>query len=261
MPLDHKGHPLAEAAATPETPVTPTLDAVFWDLDGTLIDSEPHWNAAHRALLEADGGTWTEELAHALVGQSLDHGARLLQQAGVRLSEQEIIDRSLQAVIEAIRGDLPWRPGARELLTALSDAGVPCALVTMSHTPLAQVVMESVPAGSLEFMVTGDQVTHGKPHPEPYLTALNTMQSRHEGVDRRRCAVIEDSLPGVTSATAAGIPTIAVPLITELPVDQRRQLWPSLQSRSVTDLAEAVHQLAPYVGAHAVSAAADWQGA
>ncbi|MFB2571484.1 HAD family hydrolase [Micrococcus sp. IITD107] len=250
MPLDRSGHPPFEGDHRPPSPspagVETTqhrpsrLDAVFWDMDGTLVDTEPLWNASHRRMLEDQGGTWTEGLAQSLTGQSLDHGARLLQQAGLDLDVETIVDTALREVMAGVQENLPWRPGARELLAALHQAGVPCALVTMSHTPLAQVILDRAPDGSFEFMVTGDQVTRGKPHPEPYLTALSRMQDRHPGVDRSRCLVIEDSLPGVTSATAAGLPTVAVPLVTELPEDPRRRQWDTLAGRSVGDLAEVV---------------------
>lgn len=220
-------------------------------MDGTLVDTEPLWNDSHRRMVEQFGGTWSTELAEALVGQSLDHGARILQRAGVDLDEQTIVDTALREVVDGLQGELPWRPGARELLIALQEAEVPCALVTMSHEPLAAVVLERAPAGSFEFMVTGDQVSHGKPHPEPYLAALEQMHERHPGLMRTRCVAIEDSLPGVTSSTAAGLATVAVPVVAELPLDPRRRHWQSLAARTVADLAEVARDLGPLAGASA----------
>lgn len=210
---------------------SPLPAAVFWDMDGTLVDTEPLWNESQRALVEQDGGQWTTALAHSLVGQALDHGARLLQEAGVRQGIGEIIEHTMTDVARAVRRSVPWRPGAREMLAALGDAGVPCALVTMSHAPLATVFAESLPPGTLEFLVTGDMVLRGKPDPEPYVTALDVMARRHEGLDTATCVAVEDSLPGLLSAAGAGLPTVAIPHVMDLPDDPRWEKWSTLAGR------------------------------
>ncbi|WP_313816728.1 HAD family hydrolase [Citricoccus sp.] len=230
-----------DRSTTPLSADGPAADAVpaavLWDMDGTLVDTEPLWNESQRALVEAAGGRWTAELAHGLVGQALDHGARLLQEAGVTLSVGEIIEHTMTDVVNGVRRSLPWRPGARELLTSLRDAAVPGALVTMSHAPLAAVVAESVPAGSLEFLVTGDMVLRGKPDPEPYVTALDVMARRHENLDRSACVAVEDSMPGLLSAAGAGLAVVAVPHVLPLPDDPRWEKWTTLAGRTPRDLA------------------------
>ncbi|MFC7402348.1 HAD family hydrolase [Citricoccus sp. GCM10030269] len=222
--------------------------AVFWDMDGTIVDTEPLWNASQRALVEDAGGEWTTALAHSLVGQALDHGARLLQDAGVKKPVGEIIELTMGHVIESVRRSVPWRPGARELLAALRESAVPCALVTMSHAPLASVVAESMPAGSWEFLVTGDMVMHGKPDPEPYTTAFDVMTRRVDGLRLRDCVALEDSLPGLESAAGAGLPVVAVPHILALPDDPRWEKWTSLSGRSPRDLAQAADRLSAGAG-------------
>lgn len=206
--------------------------AVFWDMDGTLVDTEPWWNESQRALVEQDGGQWTTGLAHSLVGQALDHGARLLQEAGVTLGIGEIIERTMTDVTRAVRRSVPWRPGARELLAALGQAGVPCALVTMSHAPLAAAFAESLPPGTFDFLVTGDMVLRGKPDPEPYTTALDVMARRCEDLDPAACVAVEDSLPGLLSAAGAGLATVAVPHVMTLPDDPRWEQWATLAGRT-----------------------------
>ncbi|HRO92858.1 MULTISPECIES: HAD family hydrolase [Micrococcaceae] len=218
--------------------------AVFWDMDGTIVDTEPLWNESQRRLVKEAGGTWTHALAQSLVGQALDHGARLLQQAGVRLGVEEIIGHTMGDVIDGIKRSVPWRPGARELLAALRAAGVPSALVTMSHAPLAGVVAAAMPAGSFEFLVTGDMVLRGKPHPEPYATAFDVMARRVDGLQRPRCVAIEDSLPGLESAAAAGLPVVAVPHVMPLPADPRWEHWTSLAGRLPADLGRVARQMA-----------------
>ncbi|WP_288819143.1 HAD family phosphatase, partial [uncultured Micrococcus sp.] len=109
----------------PASPQPRLPDAVLWDMDGTLVDTEPLWNEAQRELVADHGGTWTQQLAESLVGQALDVGARRLQAAGVDLPVERIIDVTISHVIQAVRRAVPWRPGALELLQDQAAAGVP----------------------------------------------------------------------------------------------------------------------------------------
>jgi HAD superfamily hydrolase (TIGR01509 family) len=187
---------------------TPLPAAVLWDMDGTLVDTEPYWIEAETDLVTAHGGTWTHADGLALVGNSLlVSGAILVERSGIDLTPEQVVDALLERMVERVRAHPPFRPGARELLEACVRDGVPQALVTMSYTDLAAAVVDALPAGTFATVVTGDAVTHGKPHPEPYLTAAARL-----GVDPARCVAVEDSPPGVASATAAGCRVLAVPL-------------------------------------------------
>lgn len=204
--------------------------AVLWDMDGTLVDTEPYWIAAEHELVAEFGGQWNDEFAHQLVGNALEVSARLIiEHSGIELSVTQIIDRLLSRVIDQVQVHLPWRPGARELLTALRAQGIPSALVTMSWRSLTDAVVAHLPLGTFDAVVTGDEVGHGKPHPEPYLTAARAL-----GVDPACCVALEDSPTGVRSATAAGVPTIAIPHIVPVPtsggavqIDTLRGLTPA----------------------------------
>ncbi|UVJ37732.1 HAD family phosphatase [Arthrobacter sp. CJ23] len=218
----------------------PFLKAALWDMDGTLVDTEPYWIAAEYALVEAHGGRWSHEQAMQLVGQSLLHSAGILQQAGVRMEARDIIDLLSAEVIRQVRTEVPWRPGARELLDDLHGAGVRCALVTMSEGPLAQVVVDSLPKPYFEFLVTGDTVTQGKPHPEAYLTAVERLRASDSAVTVDHCVALEDSVPGVAAAIASGVVTVGIPHQMPLPDDARRATWDSLRGRGVADLEELV---------------------
>lgn len=187
------------------TPAGP--DAVLWDMDGTLVDTEPYWIEAEHEVVLLYGDHWDTEKAHSLVGHDLRDSARIMQQrGGVRLEIDEIVNLLLDGVIERVRQRVPWRPGARELLAELTAAGVPCALVTMSWHRFAQAVVNALPANSFRAVISGDVVQRGKPHPEPYLTAAAAL-----GVRADRCVAIEDSPTGVRSAVAAGCSVWAVP--------------------------------------------------
>ena len=194
--------------------MTATLPAaVLWDMDGTLVDTEPYWIAEEHRLVEEHGGTWTDEHAKQLVGNDLMVSAEyILAHSPVELTAVEIVHELLAGVVARVLEHVPWRPGARELLESLVAQGVPCALVTMSWELLATAVVENLPEGTFDAVVTGDVVLHGKPHPEPYLYAARLLH-----VDLAACIAIEDSPPGVASAVAAGIRTIVVPHQVKVP--------------------------------------------
>ena len=136
-------------SSTPAAPALP--DAVLWDMDGTLVDTEQYWMAAEGALVERFGGTWTHEQALTLVGQGLETSATILQGAGVRMAAHEIVDHLTAEVMRALEEyGPPLRPGAAELLAALRAAGVRCALVTMSldegfGLPLVEAMVRGTP--------------------------------------------------------------------------------------------------------------------
>ena len=192
----------------------PTLPAaVLWDMDGTLVDTEPYWIQAEHELVAEHGGVWNDEFAHQLVGNALEVSAQLIiERSGINLTVPQIIDALLGHVISQVERRVPWRPGARELLGELGELGVPSLLVTMSWRSLADTVVGNLPEGAFAHLVTGDEVSHGKPHPEPYLAA-----ARLVGVEPADCIAIEDSPAGVRSATAAGVPTIAIPHVVPVP--------------------------------------------
>ena len=169
-------------------------------MDGTIVGTEPYWIAAEYALVEAHGGTWSDEHAHALVGNALlTSGAYIRTHGGVDLTPEAIVDALLDEVVRSARACMPWRPGARELLGELARAGIPAAMVTMSYRRLAETVVEAIAPEQFAVVVTGDEVRDGKPHPEAYLTAAARL-----GVDPECCVAIEDSPTGVASAEAAG---------------------------------------------------------
>jgi HAD superfamily hydrolase (TIGR01509 family) len=186
--------------------------AVLWDMDGTLVDTEPYWIECEHELVAEFGGTWTDADAHSLIGfDLLDAAHELRTRGGVALPGVEIVERLLDGVTARVANRLPWRPGARELLAECVMAGVPCALVTMSWRRFADAVIAAAPPGSFAISVTGDEVRAGKPDPEPYLAAAAALD-----VDPAGCVAIEDSPTGVASALAAGCATLGVPHVVAL---------------------------------------------
>lgn len=211
----------------------PLPAAVLWDMDGTLVDTEPYWIAAEMALAARDGGSWNVEDGYALIGRDLRDSAHILRaKGGIRGSDDEIIADLLHRVIAQVREHgVPWRAGARDLLLAVRAAQVPCALVTMSYRSLADEIIAQLPHGTFQAVITGDMVTHGKPHPEPYLLAAAEL-----GVDPTRCLAIEDSRTGLASAEAAGATTIAVQLHVALDRAPGRSRLSALEDLTLDDL-------------------------
>lgn len=209
-------------------------DAVLWDMDGTLVDTEPYWMIAQVELVGRFGGTWTHEDGLTLVGSGLWNSAKALQERGVELSADDIVDTLTDRVQEQIESEgVPFRPGARELLTAVHEAGIPQALVTMSVARMARQIADAIGFEAFRAIVAGDQVDEPKPHPAPYLAACRAL-----GVEPSQAVAIEDSLAGLASAVAAGTAAIGVPLLVPLPAEGDHVIWPTLTGRTVDDLAE-----------------------
>ena len=201
------------SAATKKRRAVARPAAVLWDMDGTLVDTEPYWIECEYELVAEFGGDWDQKKAHSMVGNDLRVSAAILrEQGGVDLPIDDIVNRLLDGVIARVQRKVPWRPGARDTLTALRKAGIPCALVTMSWTRFADAVVKTLPPGTFDVVITGDEVTNGKPHPEPYLTAANRL-----GVRAKDCVAIEDSPTGIASAVAAGCRTFAIPNVVDIP--------------------------------------------
>jgi HAD superfamily hydrolase (TIGR01509 family) len=211
---------------------SPPLAAVLWDMDGTLVDSEPYWMAAERPLVESFGGTWDEEQALRLVGLGLEDAARILQEAGVQMSVSHIIDHLTASVVAQMREQgIPFRPGARELLLSLREAGVKTALVTMSMRRMAEEIVDLIDFAAFDLVLGGDDVSRPKPFPDPYLQACAAL-----GVDPAEVVAIEDSPNGARSAVASGAATIGVPHMVSLEGVGAHALWPTLAGRTAEDV-------------------------
>jgi len=207
--------------------------AVLWDMDGTLVDTEPYWIEVETELVAAHGGTWTHADALNLVGNDLlDSGRYIREHGGVDLPPEAIVERLVTGVMRHVSREVPWRPGGRELLAALRRERVPCGLVTMSYAPLVTPVLAALPRGTFDVVVTGDIVSRGKPHPEPYLHAASLL-----GVEPDDCVAVEDSETGARSAEAAGCAVLVVENHVPVAGGRRRFFRTSLVGLRPDDLA------------------------
>jgi len=210
--------------------------AVLFDMDGLLVDSEPVWTVAEGELAVRLGGSFTPELKAAIVGTRLEVAVpTFLAWYDAPHGPAEVAATSawlLRRMAELFADELIVLPGVVELLAALRDAGVPVALVSSSYRVLVDAVLRQG-IGPFEVSVAGDEVVHGKPHPEPYLTACTRLR-----VDPREAVVLEDSPAGVASGEAAGCAVVAVPSVAGVHFDPgpRRLVRLSLAGLTLADL-------------------------
>ncbi|HVS68549.1 MAG TPA: HAD family phosphatase [Mycobacteriales bacterium] len=196
--------------------MTYPVKAVLFDMDGLLVDSEPLWTIGEIELAEHLGGSWSDELKTAIIGTRLDTAIRTILEWYDVPRDSGDVDAAmtflLNRMVELYHDQLPVMPGALELIDAVRDAGVATALVSSSYRVLVEAVLDGVGRDRFHVTLAGDEVTHGKPDPEPYLTACERL-----GVLPPQAVVLEDAMSGVKSAEAAGCKVIAVPWLA--PID------------------------------------------
>jgi HAD superfamily hydrolase (TIGR01509 family) len=183
------------------------LEAVLFDLDGVLIDSERAWDAARRAVVEQAGRSWRDGATETMMGMSAPEWARYMHdELGVPLAPDQISDRVVARLLAGYEQRLPLLPGAVAAVRRLAERW-PLGLASSANRPVIDAVLSlSGLADSFAATVSGDEVAHGKPAPDIYLAA-----ARQLGVDPARSAAVEDSSNGLRSAAAAGMLVIAVP--------------------------------------------------
>ncbi len=201
-----------------------SLQAVLFDMDGLLVDTEPQWFAAESATVEQLGGVWGKQQQVDLLGSNLPVAARYMIEHTSSSHDVPTVMQMLQEnMTEQLAAQVAFQPGAFELLDELSAAGIPVALVTSSVRVHVDVVLAQLPTNPFQHQVTADDVANLKPHPEPYLTALELL-----GVAGARAVVLEDSPAGVSAAEAAGCHVVAVPSVVPIEAAPRRHVVDSL---------------------------------
>lgn len=202
-----------------------TPSAVLFDMDGLLVDSEPLWFLAEQQVVDQLGGTWTKQHQEDLLGSNLEFAAHyMIRLTGSSRPPAEVAVMLKDAMTAQLGTGVTFRPGVTELVAALAKAEIPTALVTSSVRDHLDLVLNSLPDHRFDVLVTGDDVTHKKPHPEPYLRASGLLS-----VAPRDCVVLEDSPAGVASAEAAGCAVIAVPSVVPIEPGPRRQVVATLR--------------------------------
>jgi HAD superfamily hydrolase (TIGR01509 family) len=198
--------------------------AVLFDMDGLLLDSEPVWFDVESEVVERLGGTWSHAHQAACIGGTLDASCRyILDVTGAHVSVQELSDLLLAGMVEHFRAGLPLHAGALELIDAVRARSIPTALVSSSYRVLVDAALERIGPDRFDVVVVGDEISQGKPHPEPYLTACGKLD-----VDPTSCVVLEDAVSGVESAEAAGCVVVAIPSVAPIAAPSRRTVLTAL---------------------------------
>jgi HAD superfamily hydrolase (TIGR01509 family) len=225
-----------EPGRPPEPAGHRELQGVLFDMDGLLVDSEPLWFEVECAVMARLDGQWSEADQQALIGGSLPRTVSyLLARAGRPASPEEVGRWLVDGMTALLRSrPLTMLPGAAELLAEVQAAGLPDALVTSSERPIMEAVLAQLGIG-FTATVCADDVTRGKPDPEPYLSAASLL-----GADPRSCVALEDSPNGVASAEAAGCRLIAVPSLVPIRAEEGRVIATSLSQVSLARLRDLV---------------------
>ncbi|NDU76570.1 HAD-IA family hydrolase [Actinomadura sp. DSM 109109] len=211
-------------------------EAVLFDMDGLLIDSERVWLEVESEVMAWLGGEWSPAHQERLVGGSLYLAVDyMLELTGADAPREEVGRRMLDGMVERLSACVPMMPGAKDLLAEIRAAGVTAALVSSSHRRLIEPVLDAVGREHFALSVAGDEVSRTKPDPEPYLTAAVRL-----GADPARCVVLEDSPNGVAAAEAAGCVTVAVPGLLPIPPAPGRTVVASLREVDVAWLRSLV---------------------
>jgi HAD superfamily hydrolase (TIGR01509 family) len=182
-------------------------DAVIFDLDGVLMDSEQRWNEAKEALVRESGGRWREEAPTVMMGMSSpEWSAYLRDELGVPMDAVAISRDVVRRMQEGYRHELPLLPGADEAVRTLADRW-PLGLASSSNREVIDLVLELAGFGdAFRVTVSSEQVERGKPAPDVYLKT-----ARELGAAPARCVAVEDSSNGLRAAAAATMTVIAVP--------------------------------------------------
>lgn len=213
-------------------------------MDGTLVDSEKLWDIGLQELYRRLGGELTPEVRDATVGGSADGVMRIvytdlgLEHDPAHMAESA--DWLHEFTADLFDGGLPWCDGARELLDALAEGGVPMALVTNTRRALTERALNSIGRQYFSASVCGDEVVRAKPAPDPYERAAALL-----GLDPGQCLAIEDSVTGAAAAEDAGCPVLVVPNDVAVPATARRHQVASLSGLDIPQLLEIYADLQP----------------
>jgi HAD superfamily hydrolase (TIGR01509 family) len=183
------------------------IEAVVFDLDGVIVDSEQVWDDVRERLVHERGGRWHDRAQTDMMGMSSPEWSRYMHdELGLEQAPEEINDEVVRRLLERYEHDLPLIDGAVDAVGRLA-AAFPLAVASSSNRPVIETVLrEAGIDGLFAATVSSEEVERGKPAPDVYLEA-----ARRLGVDPARCAAVEDSSNGLRAAAAAGMRVVAIP--------------------------------------------------
>ncbi len=216
-----------------------SMQAVLFDMDGTLINSEPYWLIAETELMSRYGHQWSDEdQAYCLGGPLPRVGAYMSKLSGEAEDPLYFETELVRLVAEQFKSGLEFVPGARELVLDLYESQVPMALVSASPRLLVDSALELLSPGTFISSISNQDVKVSKPDPESYLLAAD-----HLGVDIKQSIVLEDSKTGIDAGLASGAVVIGIPHLITYPPTQRLHLLPNLVGVTARDIREIFEAL------------------
>lgn len=219
------------------------FDAVFFDMDGLLVDSEPEWLKSESEITAAYGYQWQPQDQVACLGGPLSRVGQYMHDKCAQAETPEFFTRKLIEVqSEKMRTHTPFMPGAFELVKELQSSGIKTGLVSASPRIIVDAVLENIGTDLFPFSLSSDDVERTKPHPDAYLQAAHLSGSTIEN-----CLVFEDSLTGVSAATSSGAWLIAVPHLVHVAQSPRVRVIKSLEQLSVSKLQELYEDFAAQI--------------
>lgn len=189
------------------------LEAVVFDLDGTLVDTEMVWDTVRRELAADAGIEWQEQFTHDMMGMSTKEWSHYLTKVvGLPTSDEEAACMTVQGMADHYERDVRILPGAQAAVRRMADE-VPVAVASSSPRSLIETATEVLGiAEILAATITTEECAHGKPAPDAYLAACAALNVRPE-----HCVAVEDARPGILSALDAGLAVVAVPQASHMP--------------------------------------------
>ena len=208
------------------------FEAVFFDMDGLMVDSEPEWFLSEIDVTKPFGYTWLEEDQIACLGGPLSKvGQYMFDKCGQQQSPQYFTQTLIDTQVARMRGNTPTMPGAIELVRELQSHGVKTGLVSASPRNIVDAVLDNLGHELFPFSISADDVKKTKPDPEGYLKAA-TMS----GSEISNCLIFEDSLTGMNAAIASGAYLIGVPHLVTIEESKRIRVIKSLEQLSYSKL-------------------------
>jgi HAD superfamily hydrolase (TIGR01509 family) len=208
------------------------MSAILFDMDGTLIDSEPLWLKAEIEVMAEVGCHWDEQDQINCLGGPAERTERYMQERSQNIKPYGYFINRLHEVMRArITNELDLIPNALSLLKECKDAGIKTALVTASSRDLMTIVLKRFPIGTFDVVVSGDDVEKSKPDPAPYLLAAKQLS-----VDISKCLVLEDSLTGVQSGLSSGAKVIGIPHLVQMSDHPNLRVISSLDEITLSDI-------------------------
>jgi HAD superfamily hydrolase (TIGR01509 family) len=210
------------------------FDAIFFDMDGLTINSEPQWLEAEIELTAPHGYTWTTEDQAACLGGPLWRVGQYMSDVCNGAKDGPYFHNAIVDLMATkVRNFADFMPGAKSLLGQLSEASIPLALVSASPRIIVDAALSHVQPTPFRMTISSDDVKETKPNPEGYLKAASLL-----GVDIANCLILEDSATGVKAAQASGARVIAVPHLVKIAEDAQTKIVHSLEELSFEKLKE-----------------------